>query len=141
MSSCAKPLTAWIARDAIQECREACGGHGYLAGIPSKFQCNEILLYVNFLCAPASGFGSLREDNDANCTYEGDNNVLLQQTANWLLNIWIQLQRGEDVIQFTPLGSASYIKSANEILKKKCTLNKPEDWLEPQGKLLNCYML
>jgi acyl-CoA oxidase len=29
--SCAtKPLCAWIARDAIQNCRESCGGHGYL---------------------------------------------------------------------------------------------------------------
>ena len=31
--SCAsKPLTSWTARDAIQECRECCGGHGYFAG-------------------------------------------------------------------------------------------------------------
>lgn len=32
LSCSSKPLSAWAARDAIQECREACGGHGYLAG-------------------------------------------------------------------------------------------------------------
>lgn len=29
---CAKALITWTTRDAIQECREACGGHGYHKG-------------------------------------------------------------------------------------------------------------
>ena len=60
----AKPLSGWLCRDAIQECREACGGHGYLA---------------------ASGLGTLRDDHDANNTYEGDNNVIQMQTSNYIL--------------------------------------------------------
>ena len=32
MVSATKPLVTWTCRDAIQECREACGGHGYLKG-------------------------------------------------------------------------------------------------------------
>lgn len=32
LSCASKPLASWIARDAIQECREACGGHGFFYG-------------------------------------------------------------------------------------------------------------
>ncbi|XP_075678603.1 peroxisomal acyl-coenzyme A oxidase 3-like [Dermatophagoides pteronyssinus] len=61
----AKPISGWLCRDTIQECREACGGHGYLA---------------------ASRLGELRDDHDANNTYEGDNNVLQMQTSNFLIS-------------------------------------------------------
>jgi acyl-CoA oxidase len=49
LSATAKPIAGWLARDSIQESREACGGHGYLR---------------------AAGIGRLRDDNDANVTYE-----------------------------------------------------------------------
>ncbi|OQR75123.1 peroxisomal acyl-coenzyme A oxidase 3-like [Tropilaelaps mercedesae] len=64
VSCAAKCFASWLARDAIQVAREACGGHGYLQ---------------------AAGLADIRGDHDGNCTYEGDNNVLLQQTSNVLL--------------------------------------------------------
>lgn len=104
LSSAAKPCCTWQARDTIQECREACGGHGYLK---------------------VSGLGDLRNDNDANCTYEGENNVLIQQASNWLLGI---LNRGvENFKTESPLGSASFLTNFNKLIKLRFNRNKTQD--------------
>lgn len=78
----------WTARDAIQEAREACGGHGYLK---------------------ASNLGELRNNHDPSCTYEGDNNVLGQQASNWLLRQW------EGTVE-SPVGTAKFIQRRDRIL-------------------------
>ncbi|WP_255513134.1 acyl-CoA dehydrogenase family protein [Lutibacter sp. Hel_I_33_5] len=55
-----KSIITWFANDAIQECREACGGKGYLME-------NQI--------------SDLKGDVDIFTTFEGDNHVLLQLAA------------------------------------------------------------
>ena len=59
-----KALATWHTSAAIQECREACGGAGYLAE-------NRLV--------------GLRADSDVFTTFEGDNHVLLQLVAKHLL--------------------------------------------------------
>ncbi|KAG6401185.1 hypothetical protein SASPL_138033 [Salvia splendens] len=56
-------VTSYTAK-SLSTCREACGGHGYAA---------------------VNRFGSLRNDHDIFQTFEGDNTVLLQQVAGYLL--------------------------------------------------------
>ncbi|CAL1688602.1 unnamed protein product [Lasius platythorax] len=123
LSSAAKPLCSWIARDAIQDCRESCGGHGYLK---------------------MSRLGDIRAENDANCTYEGENNVLIQQASNWLLSQWTNVMNGRPVP--SPLGSADFLVDAEQILNTKFNQATVEDTLKPENLLLTfkwlvCYYL
>ena len=59
-----KALGTWHASNAIQVCREACGGAGYLS---------------------VNRFDALRADTDVFTTFEGDNTILLQLVAKGLL--------------------------------------------------------
>eukprot|EP00474_Spongospora_subterranea_P009338 CRZ09796.1 hypothetical protein [Spongospora subterranea] len=59
-----KPAATWFRTKVAQECREATGGLGFMA-------CNRI--------------GPLMNDANIDVTWEGDNNVLLQQVATSLL--------------------------------------------------------
>lgn len=63
MAAGLKAYSSWFARDALQDCRESCGGAGYMA--------------VNRL-------GGLRADCDALITFQGDNTVLMQHIARSL---------------------------------------------------------
>lgn len=110
ISSALKPVATWAARDGIQECREACGGHGYLR---------------------ASGLGDLRNDNDANCTYEGENNTLIQQASNWLVNL---RRNNADFVAVSPLETVAFLKDIDTILTQKGLERTPEDALNPQSK-------
>ena len=59
-----KAMGTWHASQTIQECREACGGAGYLS---------------------VNRFAALRADTDVFTTFEGDNTILMQLVAKGLL--------------------------------------------------------
>ena len=60
-----KAYASWHAIDTVQECREACGGRGYLW---------------------ENRFADLKADCDIFSTFEGDNTVLLQLVSKGLLS-------------------------------------------------------
>lgn len=74
-----KAANTWHATRAIQECREACGGAGYLA--------------ENRLIA-------LKADTDVFTTFEGDNHVLTQLVAKELLTAYADDIRGMSPAQW-----------------------------------------
>jgi acyl-CoA oxidase len=78
-----KAVATWHATATIQECREACGGAGYLR---------------------ANRFAALKADSDVFTTFEGDNTVLLQLAAKNLLTGYRD-QFGE----LDPLGTATFV--------------------------------
>ncbi|XP_049864432.1 peroxisomal acyl-coenzyme A oxidase 3-like [Schistocerca gregaria] len=116
LSSAAKPLAAWMVGDAIKQCIDICGKYGYLK---------------------ASGLGDIRNFTDANCTYEGENNVLLQQASNWLVQLW--KNRKGSVHDFDmPLNSVSFLSDAADILQSRFMAVSVEEAVNPKT-LLSAY--
>lgn len=78
-----KAFTSWTANAAIEACRMACGGHGYshCSGLPN--------IYVSFT---------------PTCTFEGENTVMMLQTARFLMKSYNQVHSGKLVC-----GMVSYL--------------------------------
>jgi acyl-CoA oxidase len=88
-----KAVQTWHAIDTIQECREACGGAGYLTA-------NRLVL--------------LRRDVDVFATFEGDNYVLLQLLAKDLLTKYAKEVAGLDPVGLARFAAASFAETVKE---------------------------
>ncbi|MBA4607791.1 acyl-CoA dehydrogenase family protein [Aeromicrobium sp. Marseille-Q0843] len=85
-------LTSFATR-AIQECREACGGAGYLA---------------------ENRLTTLKADSDVFTTFEGDNVVLLQLVAKELLTSYAQEVTGLDPVGMVKFAASTVAETVKE---------------------------
>lgn len=91
-----KSIITWYANDTIQECREACGGKGYLI---------------------ENRIADLKGDVDIFTTFEGDNTVLLQLAAKGVLS--------DFKAEFNSAGFASVLKILGIQISDKLTTINP----------------
>ncbi|HEY8295011.1 MAG TPA: acyl-CoA dehydrogenase, partial [Micrococcaceae bacterium] len=94
LAAALKSLSTWHALDTLQECREACGGAGFLT---------------------ENRLTSLRADLDVYATFEGDNTVLLQLVAKRLLADYANEFRNVD---FGVLARYAFSQAADLTLNK-----------------------
>jgi len=71
-SSALKATASWQNMITLQECREACGGQGLKT---------------------ENRIGILKGEYDVQCTFEGDNKVLMQQVSKALLSEYLAVQK------------------------------------------------
>lgn len=91
-----KSIITWFANETIQECREACGGKGYLL---------------------ENRIADLKGDVDIFTTFEGDNTVLLQLAAKGILS--------DFQAEFNSAGFASVLKLLQSQLSDTLTAINP----------------
>ena len=102
-----KATTSWTCFKCIHECRKACGGLGYSA---------------------YSKFGLLMNSIDIYATWEGDNNVLLQQTAKFLLSQYKAKMKNKKKQSTT----VEWI-TTEDITNLKCNAQNIEELLQPDS--------
>ncbi|MFD6128001.1 acyl-CoA dehydrogenase family protein [Streptomyces diastaticus] len=122
-----KALGTWHATRTIQECREACGGAGYLS---------------------VNRFAALKSDSDIFTTFEGDNHVLLQLVAKGLLTDY-----ASDFEDLDQLGMVRHVAglavetvlektSAHKLLERvRDLLPGGDEWDQEAGLLDSDYQL
>ncbi|KAI8141427.1 acyl-CoA dehydrogenase/oxidase [Fennellomyces sp. T-0311] len=109
-SSGLKSLTTTMAVEGMEECRRACGGHGY-----SMF----------------SGLGLFYQDYLPNVTFEGDNYVLTQQTARYLLKSFRNVVAGKAKPSEHNL-TITYLSQYMQNPKATCPATTATDFLNPE---------
>lgn len=96
-----KSTITWFSNACIQECREACGGKGYMA---------------------ENKFASIKGDVDIFTTFEGDNTVLIQLAAKGILTNFkteFNSDRFRDILKYLGTQLSDRLTTFNPIFTNK----------------------
>lgn len=104
-----KSTCTWLTLDTIDQCRQACGGHGY---------------------SSYAGFGKAFNDFAVQCTWEGDNNILGMSVGKQLLKKFAAVKKGEEAT-----GILSFLGDYKRLLGTQTVLNKGD--LKDPRKILH----
>jgi len=104
-----KAFGTWWCNESLEVTRQCLGGHGY---------------------SSYAGISSLLADFAVNCSWEGDNTVLAQQTAKYLIKSLRKVMNGKKISGFE-----SYMNDAKTLLNEKWAVNSEEDVLSSDLQL------
>ncbi|KAI9199240.1 acyl-CoA dehydrogenase/oxidase C-terminal [Polychytrium aggregatum] len=96
-----KAFCTWNALATIEQCRQACGGHGY---------------------SSYTGLASLYSDFAVQCTWEGDNTILTLQAGRYLIGCYRDAKKGK--IQH---GGVAYLNNLTQVLSARCQATQPDE--------------
>ncbi|KAI8084666.1 acyl-CoA dehydrogenase/oxidase C-terminal [Halteromyces radiatus] len=101
-----KAFCTWNCLNAIEQCRQSCGGHGYSA---------------------YTGLAAMYQDFAVQCTWEGDNTILTLQAGRYLISSYGEAQKGKIVAP-----GVGYINNLKTLIGKHCPAKTAQDILDPQ---------
>ena len=107
-----KAMGTWHASRTIQECREACGGAGYLS---------------------RNRFDALRADTDVFTTFEGDNTILMQLVAKGLLTDYKDSFEDLDQIGLVRFVASTAVETLLERTNARSILERLRDVVPGSG--------
>lgn len=100
-----KAFCTWNCLNTIEQCRQACGGHGYSA---------------------YTGLAGMYSDFAVQCTWEGDNTILTLQSGRYLISSFREAAKGK---KLSP--GVGYLNNLSSLIGKKCAVKSNEEILNP----------
>ncbi|KAF7728495.1 fatty-acyl coenzyme A oxidase [Apophysomyces ossiformis] len=101
-----KAFCTWNCLNTIEQCRQACGGHGYSA---------------------YTGLAGMYQDFAVQCTWEGDNTILTLQAGRYLISSYREAMKGK---KLSP--GVGYLNNLDVLIGKRCPAKSPEEILNPK---------